>query len=45
MWDEIVTIRHYEVCKTWCILKDSNAIRKMEERRGVNIDGGSKREI
>jgi len=45
MWDEIVTIRHLEVCKTWCILGNFNAVRKKEERRGVNIDGSNKKEI
>jgi len=40
-----VTIRHLEVYKTWYILGDFNVVRKMEERRGVNIDGNSKKEI
>jgi len=41
LWEELVNIKLGEECKQWCILGDFNAVRKSNERRGLNYKGST----
>jgi len=42
--EELVNIRKNERCKTWCMMGDFNAVKKADERKGLNIRRTNKRE-
>ena len=46
LWKDLTLIKAANVCKSWCILGDFNAVRKSSERKGLNSRGyTTKREV
>jgi len=43
MWEEIIKIKSQENCKLWCVLGDFNVVIKINERKGVNLEGTDKK--
>jgi len=44
-WNEIADIKRNLSCTLWCIMGDFNAVKKVEERKGIGISSGNYREM
>lgn len=44
-WEAIVSIKRLHTCRLWCIFRDFNAVRRLEERRGRSLRGSNKKQI
>jgi len=42
MWEELINVKLGEACRQWCVFGDFNAVRKINERRGLNPIGNTK---
>ena len=45
LWNEIADIKRNQSCTLWGIMGDFNAMRKVEERKGIGISSGNYREM
>jgi len=43
LWEELINFKMGEICSQWCILGDFNAVRKHNERKGINPSGNTTR--
>jgi len=41
MWEQLINIKAGEACRQWCVLGDFNAVRKINERKGLNPRGNT----